>query len=463
MPNMAPEPSKKVLDLALQTAGVGIWSWDIRSNKLSYSQIAREICGFPLKCEITRDMVKELVHPDDRAMTTEMSKKIIMLDEYHTSSIPHDYRIIRASDGQVRFVRAYGVTEFDEIDGETMAVRLSGSLQDITDLKQAMADLELSETLLRLATEVGAVAVYDVDLVNNTIAYSPELNRLYGFPPEARPTLNDFLNLYAEGEHDRLTTYRRQEFAKGETRLQTVIKHQWPDGRVKWLLMRAQFGPEGKPPFSKAIGALIDVTESMQSAEKMATVAQELRHRLKNAVTVIGAIASQSWPKGVEHREGLMCFKGRLRALGSVADLMFDKETDTGPLQALVTSVTAPYRSDEHDPITITGSPELLSRGLSSSIAMAVHELCTNAIKHGALSRHEGTVEISWARAADGSLTIDWIERWGPTVIKPASTGFGLKLLTDGLFTYPNSAKLDFDPDGLKCRIKIVDIHRPGQ
>jgi PAS domain S-box-containing protein len=462
MNNMAPEPSKNVLDLALQAAGVGIWSWDMRSNKLSYSQIAREICGFPLEREITRDMVKNLIHPDDRAMTTEKSKKFFTLDGRHASSKPHDYRINRASDGQVRFVRAYGITEFAHVDGELRAVSLSGSLQDITDLKQAMADLALSETHLRLATEVGSVAVYDVDLVNETIAHSPELNRLYGFPPEARPSLNDFLNLYAEGEQDRIKTYRREEFAKGETRLQTVIKHQWPDGRVRWLLMRVQFGPEDKPPFSKAIGALIDVTESMQSAEKMATVAKELRHRLKNAVTVIGAIASQSWPKGIEHREGLMCFKGRLRALGSVADLMFDDKTDTGPLQALVSSVTAPYRSDDHDPIMITGSPELLSRGLSSSIAMAVHELCTNAIKHGALSRHEGAVEISWARADDGSLTIDWVERWGPVVIRPASTGFGLKLLTGGLFTHPNSVKLDFDPDGLKCRIKIADSHRPG-
>lgn len=463
MPNKAPESSKKVLDLALQAAGVGIWSWDIRSNKLSYSQIAREICGFSLKGDITRDMVRELVHPDDRAMTTEMSKKIITLDEHHTSSKPHDYRIIRASDGQVRFVRAYGVTEFEDIDGETRPVRLSGSLQDITDLKQAMADLAVSETHLRLATEVGSIAVWDVDLVNDTIAHSPELNRLCGFPAEARPSLDDFRSLYAEGEHDRIVDYSLTEIAKGETRLQTVIKHQWPDGRVKWLLMRAQLGPETQPPFSRAIGALIDVTESTQSAEKMATVAKELRHRLKNAVTVIGAIASQSWPKGGEHKEGLTCFKGRLRALGSVADLMFDEETDTGPLKALVTSVTAPYRSYDHDPISISGSNELLSRGLSSSIAMAVHELCTNAIKHGALSRHEGAVEISWARANDGSLTIDWVERWGPAVIKPASTGFGLKLLTGGLFTYPNSANLDFDPDGLKCRIEIVDVDRPGQ
>lgn len=445
---------QKVLDLALRAGGVGIWTWDVRDNGLSYSRIAREICGFPLQGEVTRDMVRAIVHPDDRSMTERMAEQA--LDQRDGTSEPYDYRIIRADDGSIRSVRAYGVVEFKTVNGESRARRLSGSLQDITDLKQAMAALENSETRLRLATEIGSIAVWEVDLLSHTIVHSPELNRLCGFPPEAHPTADEFRALYAPGEMERLRAYSEGEMAEGKTRLQSVIKHEWPDGQVKWLMMRAQLGPETAPPFSRAVGTLIDVTDTSGKSERLATVARELRHRLKNAVTVIGAIASRSWPKGEDHKDGLHSFKGRLHAIGSVADLMFDNETETGPLDTLIRTVTDPYRADCHDPFILDGGSDMLDRRMSTSVAMAIHELCTNAVKHGALSTPDGTVGITWGDAADGSLVIDWTERGGPPVTPPRQTGFGLQLLTAGLFARPSTTDLTFDPDGLTCRIRIV-------
>ena len=95
-------------------------------------------------------------------------------------------------------------------------------------------------------------------------------------------------------------------------------------------------------------------------------------------------------------------------------------------------------------------------------LSLALHELATNAVKHGALSVDEGTVAVSWALSADGfagaqCLTVDWIETGGPPVFAPLSPGFGMRLLQRSL-PADLDGSVDIDPrrEGLRCRITAM-------
>ena len=342
-------------------------------------------------------------------------------------------------------------------DRESIAV---GTIIEARDIREEIAQKEAlgeSEARLRLAIEAGQMAVWELDVEADTIIGSPELNRLYGFPSDSAPTVDEFRSRFAPGEQERVTEERNQRIARGETKLQSETKHIWPDGTEKWLLMRAQVGANRTGNGTRLIGVVADITEVKQQEARIATVAQELRHRLVNTVTVISALASRSWPPGFSDAKN--DFTTRLRAIGKATELMFSKDStpETAALKRLLAEITGPYRSANHDPFIFAGPDDVTVERHMRPLAMAFHELCTNALKYGALSVTEGKVEIKWNYMADGSLKIEWQEMGGPPVKVPESFGLGSTLLKQLLFSAPNSVTLNHDIGGVECIIIIRD------
>ena len=246
------------LQVATRAAALGIWDWDLRTNRFTYSDRAREICGLPPDEPVTIEAVRAVTHPEDLPRTSAMARQA--LDPDLRVDTPYRYRIIRASDKAVRWVLAYGEAIFEEVEGTVRATRYVGTLQDITEQKLAEDALVESEARLRLAVEAGEMAVWEVDLASGRVTHSPELNRLCSFPPDAQPTLEEFRSRYAPGERERIQRDAAAVIERGERMLQTELRHIWPDGTEKWLLMRAQFAPGETGPGTRVIGVLIDVT-----------------------------------------------------------------------------------------------------------------------------------------------------------------------------------------------------------
>ncbi len=440
------------LRIACRAASIGVWQWDLLSNEMQYTTIAREICGFPLSGSITYEMVRDVTHPDDINRTRGLAKRA--LDPDAREKIEYIYRIIRADTGEIRWVKAYGEAQFGLVDGVERALHYIGSIQDITEEKQKEDALAESEARLRLAIEAGQMAVWEVDVESDTVIGSPELNRLCGFPEDSTPTLAELRSRYAPGERARITEEGRRMMAQGQTKLQFEIKHIWPDATVKWLLMRAQIGMNKTGTGMRVIGVVADITDGKQQEERLATVARELRHRLLNTISVIGALASRSWPAG--YTEAKTNFLTRLRAIGKATDLMFSRdEGQVSPsLQRLLHDITDPYRSPDHDPFLFEG-PEVTVESHLRPLAMAFHELCTNALKYGALSVPEGRVAVRWTIAENNLLSIEWQELDGPPVVPPDKTGLGTTLLNTLLFVHPNRLTLDYLEAGARCSIVL--------
>ena len=122
----------------------------------------------------------------------------------------------------------------------------------------------------------------------------------------------------------------------------------------------------------------------------------------------------------------------------------------------VVEASVRPYRDDGADRFLLDGADVRISSKNAVSLGMALHELCTNAVKYGALSAESGRVSVRWGARGDG-VELEWRESGGPLVVAPTSGGFGTQLLQSGLFGSSGGIELDFLPEGVICRIAIAD------
>lgn len=202
-----------------------------------------------------------------------------------------------------------------------------------------------------------------------------------------------------------------------------------------------------------AIGAVLRraLAELHEASERQALRAQELLHRFKNMVAVVNALALQT----VRHsspEEFYPVLSARLDALVRAADLAM-LELSPCELGALVASAIEPFQLDGR--IRVHGPAATLASRHATGLLLALHELATNAVKYGALSRPAGTIAIDWTTEAGGAaIHLVWLERGGPPLTEPATLGFGSRLLQ----TMPEAVTVTrhFEPQGLRCEIRIA-------
>ncbi len=439
--------SERRLKIATSAAGIGIWDWNLRTNEMLYSERARQICGFPPDQPVTYEQVRAVTHPDDLPATSAMARRA--LDPEIRSSEIYRYRIVRADTGEVRWVLAHGEASFGEVDGRIAALDYIGTLLDITEDVRAEEALVESEARLRLAVDASEMAVWELDLAAGQITHSIQLNAMFGFPPDARPSIEDLRTRYAPGERERIEAQGAEIRARGETQIQTEFRIVVPDGTEKWLLLRASLAPGVT---NRIIGVMMDITDRRHAEERLRLVARELQHRMKNSLAIVQTIASQSF-RGTPGPDAVSVFSARLSALAAATDIITANDWTNAWFAEVVERVTAPFRSSA-DSFSIEGEDVRIPSKLAIALGMALHELCTNAAKYGALSQPGGAVALRW-QLEDDVLEISWRESGGPPVVPPANRGFGTRLLERGLFTGPDgSVELRFDPEGLTCRVR---------
>lgn len=178
---------------------------------------------------------------------------------------------------------------------------------------------------------------------------------------------------------------------------------------------------------------------------------RELRHRVRNMLALIQSLASRG-PKAASPLDFYKEFSLRIEGLAAASDLLQIGAEAEGRLPQLAHQTVAPFDRDGR--IRLSGEPCVLPTDSCIPLIMALHELCTNAVKHGALSGERGHVELSWFIAPSGAtLYLLWTERGGPKVTPPTFEGIGTKLLLPqpGL----DGVELNFDANGVWCEIRI--------
>jgi PAS domain S-box-containing protein len=197
-------------------------------------------------------------------------------------------------------------------------------------------------------------------------------------------------------------------------------------------------------------GVMRDITEQKRAAALQKTLMRELQHRSNNLLAVIQAVAQRSLAGDASLDHARNAFQQRLLALARTHRELTRSNFAGLEVGEIVRAELAPFTARAR----IDGDRVMLGPQEAQNFSLAVHELATNAAKHGALSRSEGSVDIRWTVAANGSgpmLQFAWQERDGPAVVAPARRGFGSWLLAS-LFA---RAQFDYADTGLKCALAM--------
>lgn len=231
------------------------------------------------------------------------------------------------------------------------------------------------------------------------------------------------------------------------------VEHDFPKLGPKIMLVTARTLHHPDNTSHMMLLSIIDITDRTQRDAEKDMLFGELKHRMKNLLSVVRAIARQAPTAGrsaAQYRDELL---GRFEALVEAQELGFvgDEASD---LRALIERVLARC-SIPPEMITIeAGGLFILGASTMTSLGLVLHELTTNAARHGALSVPGGHVSIGWqAEEAAGHLVITWAESGGPAVTPPERTGFGTKLIQTAI--YHGEVRQTYAPDGLAVEIFI--------
>jgi two-component sensor histidine kinase len=175
----------------------------------------------------------------------------------------------------------------------------------------------------------------------------------------------------------------------------------------------------------------------------------ELQHRLKNTLQMICAMASSGRRNG-DPAQFYADLTSRVQTINRANEFLGITQYQHGGMHDVVQLAIRPFRSEAFQ---ISGPPSMVGGETALRLMMALHELCTNATKYGALSAPQGRVTIDWNATGNGLIALEWKEHGGPPVTPPACRGLGSHLLVNKAPL--DKVELDFRPDGVRCRFEF--------
>ncbi len=196
-----------------------------------------------------------------------------------------------------------------------------------------------------------------------------------------------------------------------------------------------------------------DITEQKRAQEQIAALAREAEHRSKNLLASAQAAVMLSRADTVDGLKQVI--QGRIQALANVHSLFAGTRWVGAGLSTIAAQELAPYSETGDKRVRIDGPEVLLEPNAAQSIAVALHELATNAAKYGALSTGNGRVDLVWTHNADRQINLRWTETGGPVVRAPTRQGFGGKIIKQMMVQVDGKARFDWRPDGLVCEITL--------
>jgi PAS domain S-box-containing protein len=297
--------------------------------------------------------------------------------------------------------------------------------------------------------------------------------------------------IYMNRAAERLTGWTLTEVLARDCPLHDIVHHTYPDGRpfplAECAIDRAfpennqergeevfvhrdgHFFPVGftaspiRDDLANIIGTIIevrDISEEKAAAERQRLLINELNHRVKNTLATVQSIAAQSF-RGTDP-VALGVFNARMMALSSAHNVLVEDNWESASLRSVIERALAPHLLAEVDTdrFALAGPDERLHPKVAVTLAMALHELMTNAAKYGALSVPEGRVVVTWTLqpCEDGRQRLDltWRERGGPPVTTPTRRGFGSRLIERQLpMEFDGAAEIAYAPAGVVCRLQI--------
>ncbi|WP_149540505.1 PAS domain S-box protein [Siccirubricoccus phaeus] len=425
-----------------------VWITDAAGNGTFVNQHWFDYTGSEAVASTLPEAIARFLHPEDAACTLELFEAA----RRHGTTFLSEHRI-RGRDGRYRWFLARAEPQRDPRSGEILA--WYGASVDVHDRMQAEAALREREERLRLVVENARdYAIFTADAEGRIDTWFGGAARIFGW--EAAEAIGRHIALtFTPEDQAEGVPARELETARREGVAPDIRWHQRRDGSLVFIegSTAALRGADGSVRGFLKIGQ--DVTERRAAAERQRLLAREVDHRAKNALAVVQTMLRLTRARDVP--AFARAVEGRVAALARAQTLLAEKRWNGASLRAMLRGELAPFLAGQR--ADLEGPALVLPPGKAQPLAMVIHELATNAVKHGALSVPAGRVAVTWQAEGGtaGRLHLRWAESGGPPLAgPPRQRGFGSRVLERVVRgQLGGEVRLDWAPSGLVCELEI--------
>ena len=432
-------------DAMLDALPVAIYTTDAGGWITSYNDAAAAFWG---RCPVLGEErwcgSWRLYWPDGRPMAHAESPVALALRQ--GQPVRDMEAILERPDGSRAVFRPHAAPMFDDKGAVAGAINM---LVDITERKK---DEETREHFTAIVTSSDD-AIISKDLNGIIKSWNKGAERVFGYSQEEAIGRSITMLIPPDRLNEEPGIIERIRRGERIEHYETVRRRK--DGSLIDLSLTVSPVKNGRGEIVGASKIARDISDRKRAEESRDLLLHEIKHRVKNTLGTVQAIASQTFRGGPgEEREA---FAARLRALAGAHDLLIRQDFDSARVGELMIRAMAPFRENRADRIEMAGDDIVLNANQALLLAMAVHELATNAVKYGALSNGAGKVHLDWAlRQDDGHrLAFHWRESGGPPVAPPRRKGFGSVLIERALQQEQGSARMSFLPEGLDVSLDM--------
>ena len=288
-----------------------------------------------------------------------------------------------------------------------------------------------NQARLSLALDAGRLGAWELDLRSKAFEASETCRAIFGRPAGTALTYRDICTAVHPEDRGRVQAALARSITES---IDYDIEYRivWPDGTLRWVQVR---GRPVRAANGRAIGLAgvsLDATERKRAEERQALLSREVDHRAKNALAVVQAMLRLTKADTVPRY--IAAIEGRVAALARAQTLLADDRWAGTDLRVLLQGELAPFLERDGLRVALDGPPVALPALATQPLAMATHELATNALKYGALSVPEGRLQVSWRVVPQpfgpALLRLNWMETGGPPIMAPpVRRGFGSRVL----------------------------------
>ncbi|BDL41787.1 PAS domain S-box protein [Methylorubrum sp. GM97] len=450
------QESQERYRLAARATNDAVWDWNLVTNHVLWNEALTEAYGHaPEAVEPTGDWWISHIHPDDRARIDASIHAVI---DGTSSAWTGEYRFLRA-DGSYADVLDRGYVLRGE-DGR--ACRMIGAMLDLTEQRRAGRALRASETSLRAVLDTVPVGILFAEAPSGRIVGGnrriEELLRHPILPSPDSESYRDWVAFHADGRQVEPSEYPLTRIIRdGVEHAKLECEYRRGDGTLTWVEivgapMRDETGRR-----TGAVVTLADIAERKRAEAHQDLLNRELSHRMKNLLAMVQAIATSTLRGATDIDAAREVLGSRLVALGKAHDVLLGGAAESASLTAVVRQGVGVHEAAGRR--VVFEGPDIEIGGKAAlSLALALHELTTNAVKYGALSVPEGEVAVTASLVrteTEPCLRIAWTEHGGPPVLRPSRKGFGSRLIERGLTAQVGAELvLDYPPGGVTCVVE---------
>jgi PAS domain S-box-containing protein len=321
------------------------------------------------------------------------------------------------------------------------------------ELEASTARLMRSEERRSLALVAGQMGSWEWDPLNGHFVWDDGQYRIFGVDPDSFDVTVDNIKALIHPEDWKHLQSAITSATQSSPSFQTEFRVCRPNGELRWCIGTAVASVDATDNVVRISGVTVDITDRKEAEERQVLLAREVDHRARNALALVQSIVRLTRSDTI--KSYIAAVDGRIGALARAHTLLAQSRWQGADLGRLVEEELAPYRAGDEGRIGASGPDVSLEPRTAQTLALALHELSTNAAKYGALSVVAGRVGVSWELQPD-SLVLRWSESGGPAVVPPPSPGFGIRVISASIERQLDG-KTDFNwqPEGLHCSLRV--------